>query len=386
MKRNVLESIDTRVSRAARLLLWVVSLSAWALCASAQGANVSFGGRFEFGVITTQSDAFTLDVIEFGATLAVDAYSATVDATLTDTEFDTLRLSAAGPLGPLQINSVLSFNPSTLSFNAWQTGLAFSILEVDFADVFYVTTPPSSSYNQLSASWVVADLSFRSSARVGLCPLLYWDSSLCVDWPWDACETTVSACIEFNDAVGFRSLDLTVRDVTLFDSFLGAKWGLGLAFTYAVEEKTLTPTLQLQPDWFYCADIEILGEFEAGASQASVGTLTVYGIRGECAFSECLSFRFGESLAEEKNGVVTGKPEYFEMLGIAGCLPSCCGSDGSFDIAAYFEADGSALFDLALLTASASIQLASSVAFSFEAEFPTVGSGWQLKTLWSVTW
>ena len=41
-----------------------------------------------------------------------------------------------------------------------------------------------------------------------------------------------------------------------------------------------------------------------------------------------------------------------------------------------------ALFDLGLVTGSFDVQIASNFAFSFEAEFPTSGSGWQL--LWNL--
>jgi len=369
------------------LLAVAVGLIGAALAPALGGVSQSytFGGLFEITAIATQTEGITINPILINTSFGIDEYTATLDLTLTDTVFDTLRAGVAGPLGPLSLNSTYSFNPSTLGFLSWQTGITFSIYEVSFSDVFYVTTPQSSSYNQFTASGSIGDASFKASSKFGLCPLAYWESSICVDWPWAECDTQLSACLQVTDTDGVRSLDVTLSDYTLFESLLGTRWGLDIALTYTPDEKTLSPTLRFQPEWFYCTDIEVLGEVIAGPQMTSVTGISIYGIRGECAFGECLSLFVGESLAAEKNGSVTGKPDYFEVIGITGCFPSCCGSDGSFEIATYFDANSDALFDLALVTGALEFQLGRGITVSIETELP-IGGGWSVTSTWSLVW
>jgi len=365
------------------LAAMIAAAATW--CVSAQGFPMSLSGLFEMTVTTTQTDGIVVNPVIVNTTLAVGEYTATVDVKLTDTAFDSLRVGAAGPLGPLALNSSVSFNPSTLSFNSWQTGLTFAIYELSFSDVFYVTTPPTSSYNQLSVSGTLGDVSFQASSKFGICPLAYWESSLCADWPWEDCDTNLSACLQISDAAGVHSFDLTMTDYTLFESLLGTRWGIDIALTYTPDEKILSPTLKFQPDWFFCAEFEVLGEISAGPTLASVSGIDIYGLRGECAFTECLSLYIGESLDPSKNGSVTGKADYFEVIGISGCFPSCCGSDGSFDIATYFGDTSDALFDLELITGSVAIPLGSRIDITMEVEFPVDGD-WKLVTEWSYVW
>jgi len=372
-----------RLSLLATAVAMIVTALVPSLVCMAQ--SYTFGGLFEMTTITTQTEGITINPILINTSLGINEYAATLDLTLTDTVFDTLRAGVSGPLGPLSLNSTLSFNPSTLGFVSWQTGITFSIYEVSFSDVFYVTTPQSSSYNQFTASGSIGDATFKASSKFGICPLAYWESSICVDWPWACCDTQLSACLQVSDTAGVSSLDVTLSDYTIFDDLLGTRWGIDIALSYTPEEKTLSPTLKFQPDWFYCTDIEVLGEIVAGPQIASVAGISIYGIKGECAFGECLSLFIGESLAAAKNGSVTGKSDYFEVIGISGCFPSCCGSDGSFEIATYFGAGADALFDLALVTGELEFQLGRGISVSIEAELPISG-GWSVTSTWSLVW
>jgi len=377
------------MDRTARLPLLAAALALLgtvlvpALTCAAQ--TYTFAGLFKITVITTQTEGITINPILINTSLGVDAYTATLDLTLTDTVFDTLRAGVSGPLGPLSLNSTLSFNPSTLGFVSWQTGVTFSILELSFSDVHFVTKPKSSSYNQFTVSGSIGDASFKASTKLGICPLAYWESSVCVDWPWACCETKLSACVQVTDTAGVSSLDVTLSDYTIFESLLGTRWGLDVALTYTPDEKTLSPTLKFSPNWFLCADIEVLGEISAGPDIASVAGIEILGIRGECAFGECLSLFFGESLDAAKNGTVTGKSDYFGVIGISGCFPSCCGSDGAFEIATYFDPTFGALFDLALVAGSLEFQLGRTISVSIDAEVPISG-GWSITSTWSVAW
>lgn len=109
------------------------------------------------------------------------------------------------------------------------------------------------------------------------------------------------------DASGVQSIDLTMTDYVLFENLLGVRWSLDVALSFTPEEKTLTPTLKLLPNWFLCTDIELLGEISAGPSITSVDAILIYGIRGECAVGEDTTIQIAGSFADGKNSAVTGK-------------------------------------------------------------------------------
>mgnify|MGYP001202575019 CR=1 FL=1 len=255
--------------------------------------------------------------------------------------------------------------------------------------ILYVTSPQTASYTRLSLSGAADPLEIEVDAKLGICPFAFWEADLDAEWPWPDCDTSLGAGIRVTDAAGIQAVDFAMSDYTLFKSLLGVRWSLSAVLSFTPNSKTLTPTLDLQPDWIICPDIEILAEMTGGASIASVDSIRIYGIRGECGLGDLATIRFADSFADDKNQSVTGKAAYFEMIGISGPLPSCCGSTGSFELASYFErppAPSGALFGLGLFTGSFSVQLAPGFAVSFDADLPVVPDSWKLtwgfRTFW----
>jgi len=373
-----MQSAGTRDLRAIVLPLAAVSIVIVCLCISAQSAEPSFGGFFEITASSTQSDSLIVDEISFNVSFVIGDYSAQVDATLTETTLDSLRISVSGSIGEIAVNSTAAFNPSTLEFLSWQTGTAFTLLDVDVSHLLYVTSPQTGSYSQFTISGNAGPIALQASAKLGICPLVFWGASLCADWPWERCATALGACIQMTDAAGVQAVDFTMSDYLLFENLLGVRWNLDVSLSFTPEEKRLTPTLKLQPDWFICPEIQLVGEISTGPGPSTTNVALIYGIKGECAVGRNTTIRFAESLDAGKNGAVTGRTEYFELIGISGALPSCCDSLGSFDVAAFFDGASGSLFDLGLITGAFAVQFTPNFAFSFEAEIPANGSGWQL--------
>ena len=264
-------------------------------------------------------------------------------------------------------------------------GTAFKFLDFDIDHLLYVTTPQTASYTQITLQGNAGPFTFDVGTKAGICPVEFWETSFCADWPWEDCETTMGACVQVTGTSGVQAIDFTMSDYVLFENLLGMLWSLDVALSFTPESKTLTPTLNLTPDWFLCSDIEILAEVTGGAGLASVESVSIYGIRGECVLSDCFTIGFADSLTDEKNSALTGKADYFEVITLSGCFPSCCDSTGSFELAAYFErppAPSGALFGLGLFTGSVDFQIGPGFAVSVDAEFPTSGSGW--KILWGI--
>ncbi len=378
--------VNTRSLLRVALGVWI-TVGALSVFSGAQGADLSFSGLFDVTITTTSSTPVSLTHTGLTAVLGWGDASAQMNAQLSDSIFDTLTLSGSAPLGPIDLNSSFQFNPSTAEFLSWQSSASFSLLDLAVTGVTRILSPQTESYTQWSASGTAGDIGFQSSVKLGICPFEFWESSLCGSWEWFDCGASMSVCGLFDDAVGFRSLTATMTGLELFEIW-GILASFGTAIEFSLEQKVLTPTASVQTDWFLCVDIELLGEIDV-SPPVTFENLGMYGIQGECAVGNCLTFAFADSLDDAKNSSVTGKADYFERFGISGCLPSCCGDAGEFEVNAYFErppAPSGTLFGLGLITASFDIQLFENFSFAFAGEFPTVGSGWEFAWTFRVLW
>ena len=354
-----------------------------------QGSSVSFGGFFEVTVTSTQTAPVALDGVKINSALAIGGVSTLLNAAFSDTSLDSLALSTNGAIGPLAVGTAVAVDPSTLSFLSWQSNASFSLFELDVSDVLYVTTPQTESYNQFSVSGSVNETIFRVSTKLGICPLCFWEASLCVDWIWADCGPEMEACLQVTDAVGFSSFDLTASELVLFEDFHGISGELDLAVSFTIEEKSVSPTVSIQSDWPICPEIDFLGEISTGAEATEIDALLLYGIRGEVAVSRETTFRVAESFAEEKDGTVTGKADYFQRFGVTGSFPSCCGSIASIEIDVYFErapAPSGGLFAVGLMTVSLDVPFTSAFAVSADVDYPLDGSGWKVTSRLRVIW
>ncbi len=363
----------------------VFSAACWV--GSAQEAGLSFGGFFATTLQMTQTASVAVKSIALNSVLGIGGWVATADATFTDSQFDTLTLYAAGPLGNGGLNTSLVFNPSTLSFESWQAGASFALLDLAVTDVLYITSPQTSSYNQLTISGTFDGISFQGAFKCGICPLCFWEANLCASWLWALCDADLKACLQLNDA-GFSSFSVTMTGLSLFGDTFGVDALLDTSLTFTVDEKSFSPTLRIVPDWAICVGLELLGEIAVSSDPFEVNAALIHGLVGECTFSNGVTFTFAESLSEEKNSSITGRAEYWEVFRISGPLPSCCDGVGSFEVEAYFGGTPppGTLFSLGLLTASFDLQLLNGFSVAFEGEYPTGGGAWAISVTLRVFW
>jgi len=374
-----------RTIRSSAVITAILVLTAcWA--SSAQEAGWTFGGFFETTVEMTQTRSITVKNIALNSVVGIGEWVASADASFSDSQFDTLSFYAAGPLGPVALTSSLAFNPSTLSFLSWQSGASFTLRDLAITDVLYIATPQSSSYNAITLSGTFGDIAFQGTAKVGICPLCFWETSLCLSGPWNRCDADLKGCVQLTDA-GFQSLALTMTGLSLFGDVFGLEAILDTSITYSIEEKAFAPTLRIVPDWSICADIALLGEITVESMPFSVDSMLIYGLVGECTLDNGVTFLFAESLSQEKNSSVTGEADYWEVFRISGPMPFCCDDAGSFEIAAYFgETPPGSLFDLGLIEASFDLRLSSGFAVVFEGAYPTDGTDWAVSVTFRVFW
>jgi len=352
----------------------------------AQASDVTFGGYFETTLEMTQTQSVKVKSIALNSTLGIGPWVASADANFTDSQLDTLTLYASGPLGNVGLTSSLVFNPSTVSFVSWQSGASFTLLDLAITDVLYITTPQTSSYNALTLSGTFNDLTFLGTFKAGICPLCFWEMSVCLSGPWTLCDVDLKGCVQLSDA-GFQSLSLTMTGLSLFGDAFGIDAILDTSISFTVEEKSFSPTLRIVPDWTICVEIELLGEIAVENGPLEVNAALIYGLVGECTLDNGVTFTFAESLDPAKNSSVTGKANYWEVFRIAGPLPGCCDDVGSFEIAAFFgDAPPGSLFDLGLLAGSFDLHLFRGFEVAFDGEYPTDGTGWSITVTFRVFW
>jgi len=362
----------------------------WVLCqiSIAQNTDTTLGGFFETTLLVTQTSSLTVKSISLNAFLKIGNWLTTMDAKFTDSQFDTLTFYTSGALGELTLNSSVVFNPSTLAFVSWQSGTSFNLLDLAVSDVLYVALPQSSSYNLLTLSGTAQGISFQGTFKTGICPLCFWEGSLCASWLWAICNANFQACIQASDA-GFKSLSVSMTDFSPFGEILGIAAILDTAISFTADSKTFSPTLRIVPDWEICVDLELLGEISISGTPIEVTTMLLYGLVGECTLDNGVTFTFAESLDPAKNSAVTGKSDYWEMLKVSGPVRSCCEDEGSFEIAAYFGGDPpppSSLFGVGLIRGSFDLRLMDQFGFVFAGEYPLNGTGWSLSFTFRVFW
>lgn len=359
-----------------------------AVAASGEGSDMSFNGIFEATITTTQSAPVALEKMSITPLISWGQTSAQLDARFLDGAFDSLTLSGVGSLAGINLSSSLKLDPVAAAFVSWQLNASFTLLDLSFTSATNIVPVQTESYTQVTVSGSADEVDFQSSFKFGTCPVEFWEANTCVSWTMFECDAKMSICSQFDDAVGFKNLTLSMKDLLLFEDFLGIHGSFSGVITFTIDKKVFTPTLSLVPSWFFCSNIELLGGVDIEPT-LSIGSISFYGVRGQIDVGDGLTFIFAESLSAEKNSSITGKADYWERLGVSGGLSTCCGSDGSFDINAYFKCDtgpSDALFGLGLVTASVELPLSDGFTFSVDADLPTASTDWQLAWTLRVVW
>jgi len=369
-------------------ILATALLLAHGFLAAGQGDEFFLSGFFETAIEFTQTSSVAVKRIALNATAVLGEWVASADAKFTASQFDVLSFYAAGPLGNIRLNSSLLFDPSALSFSSWQAAAAFDLLDVAVSDTLYLGASPAASYSLLTLSGAVGGISLQTKVKLGICPLSFWEAGLCAEGTWPACDVRLKGCLELTD-LGFRALTLSVAGVALFSDLLGVDAFLDLSIAFTLDEKTFSPSLRFQPDWPFCVDVKVLGEFTPSGAPVGIGGLSIHGFVGECALENGITFAFAESLHPDKNSSITGKAAYWESLRVAGPLPWCCEEEGTFEVTAYFGGSpppSGALFGVGLFAAGFDLQILDGFRIALAAEYPTNGSPWSVLATFRVFW
>jgi len=308
-----------------------------------------------------------------------------------DLAFDSLRFQTGFPLGDaIRVSSRLAFDPEADTlFDYWRTTTSFSIFDTSFAHTFYLTDPPTSSYQTLVVRGRIGDVTVGNTVTFDVVDgsgFRFSRENLSLAWTW--CDLQVRSTVSITDS-GFQSLTVKASDYSiprLSIPNLGLHLDLSLVITST--GKALTPTLKLRTAWVDC--IQVLAGLEtSGSSNTSTDGFCIYGVKLQQTLPDGVRIQMATSFDSAKNSSVTGQMDYFGVFRLSGLLLACCGYPGSWSMATYFNEGSTMLFDWGMTIIRADVVTFDRFSLSFETVFRSGFFGepnLELTVGWTTRW
>jgi hypothetical protein len=278
--------------------------------------------------------------------------------------------AVAGVLGAFSIASDLVFDPNIPEFTSWTVNTGVSIAGVSF-DVEFVLAGNDVTL-VIGAAGVAGDVGVGVEVTFGgddndICDLNWAGVEITLDFPF--CCADIGAVITF-DCSGFEQICFTAGGIAVPNM---AYLTLEAEICFTVDEKTLTLTPSFDFGDIACFDIE----FDAVWEDLSIQNITITGIGLTCDIG---------AVTFEGWSQLDGTEEYWEYYKISTNDDACCGPFG-FELGFYFLEGGIRLFDIALIDASMTLQVASQFTFNMGLEINVETGGFTAWTVgFEVTW
>jgi hypothetical protein len=300
-----------------------------------------------------------------------------------------LRLEGDVKLSGMTASTTLAFDPDAATalelFDYWRSTVGFALQGVSFRHTFYLEGDVTSSYQSLYAEACVGDVNVTNTARLDVneaCDFEFGRNDTAVSWSW--CDLDLLARLSVT-CVGFGKASINLYELPILEDLPGLTLDVGLTFT--VEEKRLVTTWRWRPEAMGC--LRLYGEVEVGGEEGmKLEGLSIYGLKLE---TEIAGVRVvsASSFDPQKNSMVTGKTDYFEVVRATGTLTGCCGAEGSWGMATYFQSGSDQLFDWGMTTGRFNLTLNDHVDVDFELVNRSGGLGdpaVELSFGWTVRW
>jgi hypothetical protein len=289
---------------------------------------------------------------------------------------------ASGALGAFTLTSALGFDPVTPAFDSWNTTVDVTIAGVSFGADF--TLADSDVELILTGAGVAGDITIGVEVTFGgiardangiiiiggnndVCDLDWANLKITLGLPF--CCTMIESTVEF-DCAGFQNIELVAEGIIVPNlPFLV----LDATLEFTLQTKTLTLSPRFDFGATACFDIYIEQASTTGVGPGTVVTLdsiTIEGFGISCDIGSVtftgLSFWGTVANPEDKPGLLSGTP-YWEVYAVSSNEDACCGPFG-FDLAVYFLDTGAMLFDVSLVEADMTLQIASQFTFNMGME------------------
>jgi len=301
---------------------------------------------------------------------------------LTDAGWIGQQFGTVGVLGAFSLGSTLIFDPGNVAFSSWQTTASVSIAGVSFGANFLLGDDPATvavedgTMLTLSASGVAGDVSVGGVVTLGDgfdCDFDF--SSVVINVGFPFCCADISAEIAF-DCTGFNYVSFGTTGIAV----PSIPWlSLDALVKFTVNEKTLTLTPNVDFGDIACFSLDLdIAAAPVTNGPLTIGDITINGIGLTCTIGDTVTFTGYTDY--------TGTSDYYEWYKISTANTACCGPF-SFDLGFYFNQGGSALFDLGMIDANMTLQVATQFAFNMGLKVDVDAGAFTLWTVgFLVTW
>jgi hypothetical protein len=299
--------------------------------------------------------------------------------------------SVAGVLGAFSLTSALDFVPAAATFGSWNTTAAVAIAGVSFSVDF--TLADEDVELVLAGSGVAGDVTvgievtFGGIARDvygviipggnnGVCDLDWAGVTIDIGFPF--CCADIALEVVF-DCTGFSSATFTTGGIAIPN----LPWvTIDAELVYTMTEKTL----ELSPNFDFGAIVCFDLYFDvATTGNITLGDISIEGIGLTCDIGAVTFTGLSFWGTGDKPGNLYGT-SYWEVYTIETNDDACCGPFG-FDLSFYFLNGGVRLFDVALIDANMTLQVAAQFLFNMGLEVNVESGAFSQWTVgFLVTW
>jgi hypothetical protein len=349
--------------------LCTTALVSWAVCPQTPGeADLRFRGSFSAAILVQEESGIHLEQLTWLGSLVGNAWQTSLRASVVNDVFSYLAFSDVRRWGPLDLQTLTVFNPSTNTFQYFSSIIRFTAWGVSVENNAFLTASPTQSHNQIAATGSLEGIVWRGDVYMGLCPFEFRSGSFQTVSTWPSCGLELRTTIAFSSATGFDHFVLTATYPAVpFLSFGLLETDLTLTLEFNLQGKHVTPELRART-LGATACITPLLELGTTSDPLSVHGLTVYGLRMECSLENSVSVYAATSLADPKNYELTGYSEFYETFRFQMPLEGCCDRKGSAEVGLFFDRDSSSLMDWGMLKASIEMPVDRRVKFSVGVE------------------
>ena len=352
----------------------------WTLGLEIDPTNSDFAAALDFS--STLSVEYAVGGWVFGSVSVFD------DAGWADQDF-----SAVGSLGAWTFTSAVDFDPSG-AFGSLDIGTSISIGGMTFG--FDFTLADQDVTLELTGAGATSLVDIDLTVTFGgddndICDLNWGGIDVTVSFPF--CCADITGSLSF-DCYGFQGICFNVSGIVVGN----IPWmTLGAELCFQTESKTLTLTPAFDFGADVCFDVYFDVATTGGVGPGTIlniGDISINGIGLECeiggiAFT-AISFwgtpRFWNGVAMDLPGLLMNRGgQYWEAYQIATTDDGCCGPF-AFDITVFFDENSDNLFDIALLEANMSIQIATQFEFGMGVAFDVVNGATSWTLDFTVTW
>lgn len=303
-------------------------------------------------------------------TYSVGGWDLSSISTFDDTGWTAQSFIADGSFGAFGVTSTAVFDTSG-AFTSLELGLGYTFGAVEI-DIGFMLLPGdlNLTLGLVTTTGLVevdVELTFGDSLVAG-CDLNWTGATITLGIPF--CCADASATVVF-DCNGFVEACLTVEDIVV--AYM--PWlSLTAELCFELETKTLVLTPEFDFGADICFDVYITQAYTGGIGPLggvlNVQDISISGIGLECEIGGVVFSGISYWGPAPKPGILEDTP-YWEAYQIQTADLACCG-DFTFDVAMFFDALGTELFDIAALYANFAYDLGENFTFTMGFDYEIV--------------